>query len=715
MARLRALLGAVLLACNVNAAPDYTDVCQDIASQLSEASEVVYPIQFLRYTTATQHWFRSSNGDAACVVEVGSVEDVSLVLEIVGASSTPFAVYSGGHSSNPGFSSTTGVHITLKRLNQVDLSEDKKIVTLGFGQGWADVYDALDGTGVSVVGGRVPGPGVGGFTLGGGYSWYNGTVTIASDDQNQDLFFALRGGLNRYGIVTSAEFYTHPQPAQVWGGLRAYPSSQIPALLNATQRFFEESKDPKAQIITTFDGSGLGVTSLTLFFYDGPEKPEIFDMFDGMLTTLDNTGKKSYKKLINSFPAEIVLNARGTFGSFSTTRLTNRFNEAVKQEVEDIGKISALHGGTMVSYEIEPFIDYGKHAKPGAFPHADSLLPLNLYFAWAKESDDEWWYATARQSLARLKQVAKEEGIYEDTFLDYSNYVFADTPAEKMYGVENTKRLRQIRDQKNDTMFYQPGKTPHNLPYDPFKACVIPRPIGWISTTSPLPAPTPQHPNPQPSHNLAPYSQFAPLTFDPPYVLFSANQTTHSGGGARKDTVRNVEATGKFAWSLATYALREAVNATARPVGYGVDEFEVAGLEKEFSSVLPGDGDGDGGDGGGMGNPVPMVKASPVKFECVYHSTVRLPGHGPVGSVDVVIGRVVGVHIAEWALDGRGRLDVRKTRPIARCGYFEYAVVGGEGTIFEMVIPGADEVMLAALQGDKKGVAEGLKRVKAKL
>ena len=92
-------------------------------------------------------------------------------MQIVGASRTPFAVYSGGHSSNPGFSSTPGVHITLKRLNQVDLSEDKKIVTLGFGQGWTDVYDALDGTGVNVVGGRVPGPGVGGFTLGGGYSW----------------------------------------------------------------------------------------------------------------------------------------------------------------------------------------------------------------------------------------------------------------------------------------------------------------------------------------------------------------------------------------------------------------------------------------------------------------------------------------------------------------------------------------------------------------
>ena len=93
------------------------------------------------------------------------------MLQIVGKTKTPFAVYSGGHSSNPGFSSTDGVHITLKRLNQVELSEDKSIVTLGFGQSWADAYAALDGTGVGVVGGRVPGPGVGGFTLGGGYSW----------------------------------------------------------------------------------------------------------------------------------------------------------------------------------------------------------------------------------------------------------------------------------------------------------------------------------------------------------------------------------------------------------------------------------------------------------------------------------------------------------------------------------------------------------------
>ncbi|KAK1751466.1 hypothetical protein QBC47DRAFT_351634 [Echria macrotheca] len=237
-------------------------------------------------------------------------------------------------------------------------------------------------------------------------------------------------------------------------------------------------------------------------------------------------------------------------------------------------------------------------------------------------------------------------------------------------------------------MLYLPGKTPHNLPFDPFKACVVPRPIGWISTTS--------SDSSDPKHNLAPFSQFNNLTFDPPYVMFAANQTPTS---TRKDTVINVEATGKFVWNLATYDLREAVNITAQQVPHGVDEFALASLAKEFSAHLPGDGT----------NPVPMVKDSPVKFECVHHSTLRLPGASELGTVDVVIGRVVAVHISDWALTG-GRLDVRKTKPIARCGYYEYAVV--EET-FKMVIPGADGVTLAGLEGsmDKVKVA----KVKAKL
>ena len=98
------------------------------------------------------------------------------------------------------------------------------------------------------------------------------------------------------------------------------------------------------------------------------------------------------------------------------------------------------------------------------------------------------------------------------------------------------------------------------------QACVVPRPIGWISTLSP-----------SGTANLGPYSQFNNPTFDPPYVMFSANKMPQN---TQKDIVRNVGATDAFVWSLATYALREAANAAAEQVEYGVDKFKKAGPKK---------------------------------------------------------------------------------------------------------------------------------------
>ena len=215
-------------------------------------------------------------------------------------------------------------------------------------------------------------------------------------------------------------------------------------------------------------------------------------------------------------------------------------------------------------------------------------------------------------------------------------------------------------------MYYEPGITPHGLPHDPFKSCVVPRPIGWISTV-----------DSQGRHNLAPYSQFQNVTFDPPIVMFSANQTTQ---GERKDSVRNAEQMGQFVWNMATWDLREAVNISAEEVPHGVDEFERAGLEKLPSRRVK-----------------PMrVKGSPIHFECEYLNTLRFPGKPPMGTVDVVFGRVIAIHIDDAALDANGMVDVLKIRPIARMGYYDYTTVDSK---FQMVIPGNSQALLAGLEG----------------
>jgi flavin reductase (DIM6/NTAB) family NADH-FMN oxidoreductase RutF len=201
-------------------------------------------------------------------------------------------------------------------------------------------------------------------------------------------------------------------------------------------------------------------------------------------------------------------------------------------------------------------------------------------------------------------------------------------------------------------MFYEPEKNNHGLPRAPFKSCAVPRVIGWLSTLSPEGVP-----------NLAPYSQFTNLTFEPPYVVVSINQSFLQ---RRKDTTVNIEETGEFVYNMVTYDLREAMNITAAAFPPDQDEFEAAGLTKAESICV---------------RPY-RVAESPIQFECRYVQTIRLPGEGRMGTADIIIGKVVGVHIKDEYIMPDGKIDILKIRPLARLGYSDYTVVDN---MFEML------------------------------
>ena len=220
-------------------------------------------------------------------------------------------------------------------------------------------------------------------------------------------------------------------------------------------------------------------------------------------------------------------------------------------------------------------------------------------------------------------------------------------------------------------MHYAPDSETCPLPFSPFKACTVPRPIGWLSTISP-----------DGMHNLAPYSQWQNLTFDPPMVMFAANQYPD---GRRKDTVVNAEQTGWFVWNMATYDLREAVNISAMALPPDEDEFERAGSTKADCIDAPG----------------ARVAESPCHFECRYLSTHRLPGNSPVGGVDVVYGPVMRSHVADRVILPSGKIDIANIRPIARMGYYDYATIT---EIFEMRIPSASGAAEDGLEGKPQSV-----------
>jgi len=194
-------------------------------------------------------------------------------------------------------------------------------------------------------------------------------------------------------------------------------------------------------------------------------------------------------------------------------------------------------------------------------------------------------------------------------------------------------------------MFFEPGHhSDVGLSHNPFKALIMPRPIGWISTCDRQGRP-----------NLAPYSFFNAVSDDPPLVMFSASsRETHT----RKDTLVNVEATGEFVVNLATHKLARQVKATGAALAPGEDEFAHAGLTQSPSELVA----------------AARVAESPAHLECLLYRTIPMPAGADGRHCTLVIGRVVGLHI-DAAMIRDGKVDVAALQPLARLGYSEYASI----------------------------------------
>jgi flavin reductase (DIM6/NTAB) family NADH-FMN oxidoreductase RutF len=217
-------------------------------------------------------------------------------------------------------------------------------------------------------------------------------------------------------------------------------------------------------------------------------------------------------------------------------------------------------------------------------------------------------------------------------------------------------------------MFYEPEKKNHGLKYTPYKSCIVPRPIGWITTLSR-----------SGRVNLAPYSQFNNLGYEPGWLMFSAGGQMPDGH--RKDSCVNAEETGEFVYNMATYDLREAVNQTAQIVDTDVDEMAAAGLTPAPCRLVK----------------PPRVLESPINIECKYYTTLVLPGEDWRTNHHVVIGKVIGVHIKDDVLTPDGKIDVLKIRPLARLGYIDYTSV--ESTFSMELKEGTREAFIKGLSG----------------
>ncbi|MBI1493472.1 flavin reductase family protein [Halocynthiibacter styelae] len=190
-------------------------------------------------------------------------------------------------------------------------------------------------------------------------------------------------------------------------------------------------------------------------------------------------------------------------------------------------------------------------------------------------------------------------------------------------------------------MFYRP-QDGHGLPHNPFNALITPRPIGWISTR-----------DGQGRDNLAPYSFFNGVAYEPPQVMF-ATTSAKADRGETKDSAAGIEETGVFCVNIVGFQMRDAMNASSAALPAGDDEFLHAGLPKAECSEIN----------------CPRVADAPAALECKLTRIVQLPGEAN----RVVFGEVIGVHMRDDCMTD-GMFDATKYQPLARMGYRDYAKV----------------------------------------
>ncbi|KAJ5124082.1 uncharacterized protein N7515_007907 [Penicillium bovifimosum] len=308
------LLKLIPLAAGVLADSSICDVLNSrVPGRVSYSGDSIYTASLSSYYTGYERDLYPS-----CIFRPTSAAEVSKFLQFVGSdeySTSPlpqFAIRGGGHTLFTGAANINGsVTVDMRSMNSLTLSEDRKIASVGGGSIFSDIYPRLVPHNLTVMGGRVPGIGVGGFTTGGGLNFLsrehgfscdniygyevvlaNGSVIYASASSHSDLWLALKGGSNNFGIITRFDLATFPQQ-QMWGGivLYNYTDSQVDAQAQAFSNFMDTANFDSAadmDLILNFENSGFEIGN-ALFYSKPVANPEVYREFTSLPSPIIST------------------------------------------------------------------------------------------------------------------------------------------------------------------------------------------------------------------------------------------------------------------------------------------------------------------------------------------------------------------------------------------------------------------------------------------
>jgi FAD/FMN-containing dehydrogenase len=287
---------------------------------MNSIASTVFPNNTLYGDRERSYWAVNTRLAPACIVLPESPEQVSNVLKQLVSTKQQFAVRSGGHSPVLGTNDiTNGVTVDLSHMKRVTFDASTETAHVQAGAQWGNVYEELTKYDRTVPGGRGGDVGVSGLLLGGGSTWWgakngwacdnvlsfevalaDGSIVNANRDTHSDLFRALKGGSNNFGIVTSFTMTTLPS-TKVWGGIAASPESATSDVVDVMWDFTENAASYQDSYILTvlgyFPDFGANVASTAVFQGDGNLNVPEFEGWRQLPKIVDMTAQQTIHNL----------------------------------------------------------------------------------------------------------------------------------------------------------------------------------------------------------------------------------------------------------------------------------------------------------------------------------------------------------------------------------------------------------------------------------
>ncbi|KAI2607915.1 putative FAD-binding oxidoreductase [Hypoxylon sp. NC1633] len=456
-------IGLLLLFCLAVAATQDQAVCNHIKTTLG--NHTVQPTQATYEALSTENWSQTVWAKPACIIQPASTEEVSHVLSTVVDWDVNFAIRSGGHSVVVGAANINGgVLIDMAKINTVEYDADKEVAVIGSGLRWKEVYTSLDAYNVTVAGGRVLDVGVGGLTLGGGLSYLtdlyglvcdnvvnyevvtaSGAVVNANAKSNPDLFWALKGGANNFGIVTKFTLKTY-DIHDVWGGIRVYSLDALPALFDAMYQYQSvANKDPYANIMLQAFPTNGSIGAILNIVYLKPEKePEAFAPFRNIKPIADLTKLQTLTELMLGAPLPELTRVNWFSASFTTDRKLFGTVADLVTKAPEIEKLQSLTAGSL-AFGWQPISSSAVHAGQAQGGNALGLQAVNqtwivLDVGWWSPKDDKLAHDYTASIISKIDGASKKSGHYVDYI--FMNDAAADQPVIEHYGQENVAKLK---------------------------------------------------------------------------------------------------------------------------------------------------------------------------------------------------------------------------------------------------------------------------------